>query len=212
MAVAKSKAAPKFEPPPVDCESMRDADELLQKLGEIDAVEAQVKAECKAVEEEARRKFKDQLFVKVPGGKVSFEDRRRQIRDSIKIWAEANRDEILTGDLKSRKLNFGTIGWCKAPDSIEAIDGAAGNKTVLERITAHLRGAINKFAALCGPVLDCLVIQIKWSRDKLGSAMAEHKIKPVELRAIGFRFVIGEDEFFADPAETRLTSTSEGAD
>jgi hypothetical protein len=194
--------------PPVDCDSLADVDRLLGDLGSLDQLEAKVQARFQAKQDSLTADFKGSLVITIDGEPIGIEDRRKQVHSALASWCEAHREEILLDDLKSRELNFGTVGWRKSPDSISNLKGqpAKGNKTLLEKVIGHLRRALLKFSDVAAALGDCLAIKADWSKDKLAAALKDGKINAADLRAIGFRQVTGEEEFFAEPLERKLES------
>lgn len=47
------------------------------------------------------------------------------LEGALRAWAEANRDALLTGKAKSRKLHHGQIGWRKTGGNVSVKDEAA---------------------------------------------------------------------------------------
>ena len=199
-----------IELPAIECDSLADVDRLLAELGEIANREAAVQTKFKAKKDALTADFKAALFLTVDDTPIGFEDRRQQIKSVLAVWCEAHRSDILQDDLKSRELNFGTVGWRKSPDSISNLKGqpAKGNKTLLEKIVGHLRRAMGKFSDVAAALGECLTIKADWSKDKLAAALKDGKIAAADLRTIGFRQVTGEEEFFAEPLERKLESLS----
>lgn len=44
------------------------------------------------------------------------------LEGALRAWAEANRDTLLTGKSKSRKLHHGTLGWRKTGGGLRVVD------------------------------------------------------------------------------------------
>ena len=208
MARKAEPKPPKFTPPEVVCTSLDEADRIFADWQELDAREARAKVDCGEATKAARDKFKEALYVVFPEGRVSFADRRQQFERAIQAYAEKHRDQVLLEKLKSRKLNFGELGWEKARDSIGVQEGRheEGNQAILEDLQRHLRAALGDYKGIPPAVLDCLKIDVAWSREALLKAFEEGKFTRENLRAIGFKHVEGDDEFFAKPFKPTLTS------
>lgn len=212
--------APKFKPPAVVCRSLEDADELLRQWSELLALEAQAKLAKSEATKKAAAEFKAALFVEFPpandspGGKVSFADRIAQFESAIRAYAEKHRDRILLDKLKSRKLEFGAIGWEKADDSIAEYSGQPkeGNAAILEELETHLRESLSSYEELPAELLDCLTIKITWSREAIAKALELKKVTRDDVRKIGFKFEEGQDEFFARPTKPSGKSIETVAD
>jgi hypothetical protein len=200
-AAAAKKETAKWKPPPVVCTSLEEADELLRQWQELDTIEAQAQVDKKAATKQATDDFKARLFVEFPEGKVSFADRRTAFESAIRAYAEKHRDTILLEKLKSRRLNYGELGWREAPDSIIPYAGVPdeGNTAVLEQLAQHLRNSLKSYKDLKPELLDCLTIDIAWSREALAKAINDKKLAREDLRPIGLRLDVGQDEFFCRP-------------
>ena len=203
---------PRFTPPAVACLSLDDADRIFADWQDLDAKEATAKAECAAEQKAAKDKFKEALYVVFPDGRVAFADRRLQFQKSIEAYAVKHRDDILIDKLKSRELNYGTLGWKVGPDSIGVPEGRPeeGNQAVLEDLQHHLQTALEHYKGIPSAVLACLNLQVSWSREALGKALGDGKITKEDLRSIGFKHCEGEDEFFAKPHKPKLQSIESG--
>jgi hypothetical protein len=221
MAKAAKQAKPaKFKPPAVACTSLDDADALFREWADLLSTEAQAKLDKAAATKRATDQFKLALFLEFPpdgdspGGKVSFADRCLQYESAIRAYAEKHRDQILLDKLKSRKLNYGELGWKEAPDSIGTYAGVPkeGNAAVLEELSSHLRKSLASYEGLPPALLDCLSIDVAWSRDAIAAALKLEKVTRDDLRSIGFKLEKGEDEFFARPAKTSGASLETVAD
>ncbi|MDE2102057.1 MAG: host-nuclease inhibitor Gam family protein [Patescibacteria group bacterium] len=219
--VAKPKKAAKWKPPPVVCASLSDADSIFQRWQTIDQEEAEAKLAKQLATKDAAQKFKDALFVfyeptdeDPTGGKVPFADERLRFEAAIRAYAEKNRDTILLNKLKSRKLHFGELGWHGSPDTIVPYAGVPkeGNPAVLEELQTFVRKSLAQYKELPPVLLDCLTIELAWSRDAINAALAVGKLKKEDLRAIGLRVEAGQDEFFCRPAKSTDASIETAAD
>ena len=214
MASKKAAASkpPKFKPPPVVCQSLDDADGIFADWQDLDLKEARAKADCTAAQNAAKEKFKAALFVVFPDGSVSFADRREQFESAIEAYAVKHRDDILIDKLKSRELNYGVIGWKVSPDSIGVPEGRPddGNQAILESLLHHVRGSLEKFKEVPANLLECLKVEVNWSREALAKALTDGKITKEDLRSIGFKHVEGEDEVFVKPHKPKLASLETG--
>lgn len=211
---AAEKKPAKWKPAPVVCSSLEEADDLLRQWQELDTIEAQAKLDKQAATKQATDDFKSKLFVEFPEGKVSFGDRRTAFESAIRAYAEKHRDAILLEKLKSRRLNYGELGWRESPDSIKPYAGVPdeGNTAVLEQLHQHLRDSLASFKGLKPELLACLSIDIAWSREALAKAINDKQLAREDLRPIGLRLEVGEDEFFCRPAKATGGSVEAAAD
>jgi hypothetical protein len=213
-----AEKAPKFTPPAVVCQSLDDADRIFADWQDLDGREAVAKAECAAAQKAAKDRFKEALYVVFPpsdlepGGRVPFADRREQFEKAIEAYAVKHRNQVLLEGLKSRELNYGTLGWKIGADSIGVPEGRPeeGNQAILEDLQRHLQASLERYKGIPAAVLACLNVQVSWSREALGKALADGKITKEDLRSIGFKHCEGEDDFFAKPHKPNLASIETG--
>lgn len=200
----KPPKAKKWKAPPIVCESVEQTDELLREWSEMDATEESAKADKAAAVKAATDAMKKRLWVAYSEGKVTFADERLRITDAIWGFATAHRAEILEHGLKSRQLNYGELGWRDGLDSIVPYAGVPeeGEPKVFESLLMHLRAALTGFAGLTPAMLQCLVINLAWSRDLLHVALAGKMVTPEEMRLIGLRLEAGKENFFVKPFKT----------
>jgi phage host-nuclease inhibitor protein Gam len=188
--------------------SLDEADRTLAELGRLDALEAKASADCDRLIAQAKERCAAALVVEVDGVEVAIATRRDQLRDGLRVWADANRADLLEDGKKSRKLNHGEIGWRMQRDKLGAVPGGtiAGNATVLDQVIAHLQRACDRFKLFAAGTLRFIKIQVSFDRTALLSAHARGEVSAKELKAAGYELVAGDDEFYATPAKVDLAS------
>lgn len=198
---SKQPNSEKFKGPPVVCESLDQADSIFEEWLDLDNLEEQAKVTKAAAAKAANAAFKDALFVTYPEGKVPFEDRRLQFEAAIRAYAEAHRVQILLDGLKTRRLNFGELKWRETGDSIVNYAGVPedGNQAILEELEQKARKGLAGYKGLSPAMLDCLTIDVAWSREALALALEQKRITKDDLRVIGFRLDESHDEFKCRP-------------
>lgn len=214
---SRPSAASREEAPPClpdgAIQTLEAADFILRALGELDAIEAKVAAECDARCRSIRADFNSRLFVDLGGERVPIADQRQKLHAELERFCEAHRAELLADfGKKSRELNHGTIGWRSTPRGLAPIEGgdACGSAKVLDAIMAHLSRAIEKFELFRRALgtLRFFILQVKFDRKALLSAADKHEISDAELKKCGFLVVEGVDQFYAKPRAPALASQS----
>jgi phage host-nuclease inhibitor protein Gam len=127
-------------------QSREDAESLLAEIGhaqrrvtEIEAVMNDRLSAIKAEFEQQAAPFNDAIKAKFA---------------SLQVWAEANRDELLTGRSKTARLTTGELSWRTTPPSVRI----AGAEVVMENLKRlglgdliRTKEEINKEAILAEP-------------------------------------------------------------
>ncbi len=173
--MAKSKRI-KPGKPVVHITDWQDADELLRKMGDTQAEIAAAEEEAKDEINEIRAELAERI--KPAAEAIDIADR------SLEAFAISNKKDF--GNSKSKKLNFGIIGWrFSTTTSIK--------KTTLDLIKENLSAALRKA---------CIIV--KESVDK--GALA--KLTDEQLASVGARRK-SKDAFFVEPAKMEAVDYGE---
>jgi len=210
-SAASRKEAPLTPAPSGAIRSLEAADDILRQLGELDAIQARVSADCDARCRSIRADFNGRLFVDVAGERMAIADQRQKLQTELETFCATHRDELLADSgKKSVELNHGTIGWRSTPRGLAPIEGgdAAGNATILDAIVAHLARALEKFELFRKAIgtLRFFTLQVKFDRKALLAAADKNELSAAELKKCGFVVIDGVDQFFAKPRVAELAS------
>lgn len=194
--------------------NLEELNAAIAEVGEIEALEATIKAEADGKIATIKAEAQSRLIVSVDGEQIPTRDRAAALFKAAESYATRNRQQILEAE-KSRRLTAGTFGFRKQKDKLEPL----GKKTekhwlsvILDAVIDGVVAVINRYAAGGGSLktADLVTIDIKWDKAGILSAIAEKRIKANDLKPFGLRFVEGEDEFFLKPDEAKIEAIRGG--
>lgn len=190
---------------------IRNPDQLndaLRDLGNVNHAERMLSSECNEQVERVKEKYAALMYTSVNGQKVSIKERRAELQGAIELYCEAHREEILEEGEKSRRLTAGLIGWRKQKDTIKPL-GKTTEKSLIEKVFEGLFERIAKTIAAftVSRAIDTASVvsfELKWNKAGILKQLSENKMKPNDLKPLGFKFVEGGDEFYCTPDEATV--------
>lgn len=201
MSVALSAPADRLAATP----KIRNADDVrtgLQELAWLKAIETQIAGESNREITAVKARHEERMIVPVGRKEVAIVDRAKTLAEAIEAYCLEHRDELLTGDLKSREFSHGEIGFRKKPASLDYVEGKT--ESGLLEWAEKESGIVSKVAAaiakipLVGKLLGGLFFDVKLSLNKsrVKRAREQGQITDQQLRAMGLRYDPGQESFF----------------
>jgi phage host-nuclease inhibitor protein Gam len=187
-----------------EIETHAQLEDAVLEMGRIDSAIKIIEAECDFEISEVRKRHADRLIIKKGKQPVTQADRRAELALKVESFCWANRDELLTGDVKYKQLKHGRVGWRKGVDKLDdSVAKTEGSRAFI--VLADLVvTALAKFGLLVDtflgfPIATYVEVKLSWNKKAIQKAIVDKTIDPIDAADAGFVIVEGMDEFYCEP-------------
>lgn len=188
---------------PERLKTIEQADRTLGVLGACLGHKATVKAETDAAIRAAKDRAQAALIEETPDGPRPTDEYIAVLESQLEEFAAKHPEAICVDGKKSRDLTNGTLGFRASPPSLTTEQDdrellAAVQKEVIE----PLREALEQITLKCG-INAALALNLDLSINKAGllQAVAQQRVKPSELKKLGYLVAASVDRFFCKPTK-----------
>jgi len=184
--------------------TIEEAEDALRLLGEFDALEASVKADCAKAIAAAKADAAAKLVHITAAGPVPLGDARAELESRLEKYASAHRAKLFP-EKKSRSLWNGIIGFRLSKPAIAPIDGEEADvlQTLRDAVMPALNAALNKVKlAKKLPASSVLTVDVALNKAGLLQGVDQSRVNALQLETLGLQIVPAEDRFFATPSKT----------
>lgn len=190
-----------------------DLNEAIRLLGGVQIAMKQNTAECEEQLAQVRQRYAEIRTLKVGEEMVALEAREADLKDSITLYCESHREDLLEEGAKSLKLTHGEVGWRKGKDTIKPARSKVTEASLLERIVEQIIEGVRKAMSAITitkriPITDALKVTFAWDKQGLINKLNAKTITPDDLKPFGFKLVEGEERFFVEVDEALIEGAS----
>jgi hypothetical protein len=192
--------------------SEADVNAALHELGWLQQQSAAVDADTKQAIEQLKEQAARELTLDVDNEEVTFATRIDSLTTAIERFLQKNSAKLFSGDLQSKELSHGRIGWKRVADAVVFLHGRdekAALKAITEKTNVARRCA-KWLTEAWGKLTFAQFLRLKPELDKtaLKEAWQRNPTLRPALRALGLKVETDRREWVIEPASIEVSAPS----